>query len=833
MANDGSAPLKLKVFQASPLAYGDIPIPFMDLDEEEAVLKEALEGSNIDVTFEIATVTAFSTFLAQGNSFLHLSCHGHPNQLFIEDGYGGCHILIVGDTLTQWISAGGQRLQFVFVSACHSRSVGEAFIDAGVPYVICCEQDGHQLLDQAARIFARSFYMAVANGLALQESYEMARSTVIQSPEIQQVAGINPEKEAKKFILLRNNKVGEDIDQEDTTTTNNNNETSREEDHQKGTTTTDNIGNNENAPILKVLRNPMQGTDSKELKTLSLSESFDFRRHSAYLSRKTRKEAMDSMLEPNDASNLSMSMLRIPVPPKPFLERERVMHGILRNLFKDRQTMRLIRVAGEKGIGKVSLAKAIAHYVKKRNMWGHVLWLPIAGSMNKISPDSTFDSIRQVILEKYCKQKALLIIDTTQFSKHSMSSLCSFLDDVFEVALYVKVIVIHNDNVVIKSRKSITGFPEASLSLEPLSFEGSAFLFCHSCQYVHKWFDTMAGLLQKESDANTWLVLGKGNPARILLLAKTITKDEFKKLTRKDSYPTLIEDFKKRLEEVNEKMRAVDKRNQAHFRTAPEAMQMVLKNMLIKDLSKKSSKLTLRTQEEIIDRFVPILKKERIYRKMVRSFVRKASKGERIATIINGVTSTEKIVEDESSWVVCGQVANELYPLPSEKFEKIYDTQHPEDLSQTHPFYHQNGFKGYRSRRKIFAHRVDESDMNFFRHGSAAAAITEEAYFMAPWGTPTRVELGDFLALQYPDGLDDIYRIERTLFEGSYTDIQRASIEQSGDLRAHTDTLQTRMAQYCKQNPTFAALNGDICLHFRELLAALDQAEQKPKSGME
>ena len=147
--NKAIKPLDLTVFQASPLAVGDQPIPFLDLDEEEADLKEALQDSNIHVTFEIATVTAFSTFLAQGNSFLHLSCHGEASRLFIEDGYGGCHILTVGDTLQQWISAGGQRLQFVFISACHSRSMGEAFIDAGVPYVICCEQDEHKALCDA------------------------------------------------------------------------------------------------------------------------------------------------------------------------------------------------------------------------------------------------------------------------------------------------------------------------------------------------------------------------------------------------------------------------------------------------------------------------------------------------------------------------------------------------------------------------------------------------------------------------------------------------------------------------------------------------------------
>jgi hypothetical protein len=34
-------------------------------------------------------------------------------------------------------AGGGLKLDFVFVSACHSRKIGEAFIEAGVPHVVC------------------------------------------------------------------------------------------------------------------------------------------------------------------------------------------------------------------------------------------------------------------------------------------------------------------------------------------------------------------------------------------------------------------------------------------------------------------------------------------------------------------------------------------------------------------------------------------------------------------------------------------------------------------------------------------------------------------------
>ena len=43
----------------------------------------------------------------------------------------------LNDHLQSLLSAGGLRLDFVFVSACHSKSTGQAFVDAGVKHVVC------------------------------------------------------------------------------------------------------------------------------------------------------------------------------------------------------------------------------------------------------------------------------------------------------------------------------------------------------------------------------------------------------------------------------------------------------------------------------------------------------------------------------------------------------------------------------------------------------------------------------------------------------------------------------------------------------------------------
>jgi CHAT domain len=194
----------LTVFQAAPLVSvdhsGDIhPIHGLDFETERLVLRDALRDSQVHLAFDIATFDRLNAFLARGEGrVLHFSCHGNPNFLAIEDGWGELHDLQVED-LRGWIKAGGQSLQFVFVSACHSRTTGEAFIQAGVPHVVCCQQDDVQIRNVAAVDFARAFYHALACGKALKEAFELARQQVLNSPQLDRH---QRQVEGNKFVLL-------------------------------------------------------------------------------------------------------------------------------------------------------------------------------------------------------------------------------------------------------------------------------------------------------------------------------------------------------------------------------------------------------------------------------------------------------------------------------------------------------------------------------------------------------------------------------------------------------------------------------------------------------
>jgi len=198
--------VRMTVFQSAPLAYVDPKTgihhecPLLDFDYEARALTQALtdaaDGANVDVQFDIATTDRLSAFLAKSESrVMHLSCHGHPDYLALENGFGGMQVLRVRD-LKRFIGAGTGNLEVVFVSACHSKAAGKAFLDAGIKHVICCRQDD-KFRDEGAIEFSRGFYRALALNNTLKQAFKMAREAVRVSPLV-----LNSKVEYEKFLLL-------------------------------------------------------------------------------------------------------------------------------------------------------------------------------------------------------------------------------------------------------------------------------------------------------------------------------------------------------------------------------------------------------------------------------------------------------------------------------------------------------------------------------------------------------------------------------------------------------------------------------------------------------
>lgn len=196
----------ITVLFSAPLVWKDdrnnyYPIEILDFELEKSLLWQCFtEASrNIVLSYDNATTDRLQAARTKGCGCLHYSGHGHPTHLTFEDGTGGIHWLEV-DQLKHLILAGSESgrppFNFVFVSACHSFLAGQTFVDAGVPHVVCCQQEA-QLMDNAALSFTRAFYLALAFGRTVKESFDIGKQAVLNSPTVP-----NANVEMEKFLLL-------------------------------------------------------------------------------------------------------------------------------------------------------------------------------------------------------------------------------------------------------------------------------------------------------------------------------------------------------------------------------------------------------------------------------------------------------------------------------------------------------------------------------------------------------------------------------------------------------------------------------------------------------
>jgi hypothetical protein len=61
------------------------------------------------------------------------------------------------------IGSDGQNIQVAFISSCHSEPIGEILLNAGIPVVICVNQDS-MILNDVCVLFMRHFYTQLISG---------------------------------------------------------------------------------------------------------------------------------------------------------------------------------------------------------------------------------------------------------------------------------------------------------------------------------------------------------------------------------------------------------------------------------------------------------------------------------------------------------------------------------------------------------------------------------------------------------------------------------------------------------------------------------------------
>ena len=202
----------LFVFFAAPLALRErggtlhpagLPLPYnVERDAIMQVFKEVQRDNN--VSFGFATTDAVRSAVTMGCRALHISGHGHPSAVWFEDGLAGLQ-LVDKDSLHKLLSAGNAPTpDFVFISACHSESTAEAFLDLGVKHIVCVKVDV-QILDSLAVVFTRAFYLALLSGNTVKHAFDIGKEALSASPYVRGGAK-GAELESSKFILLPANK---------------------------------------------------------------------------------------------------------------------------------------------------------------------------------------------------------------------------------------------------------------------------------------------------------------------------------------------------------------------------------------------------------------------------------------------------------------------------------------------------------------------------------------------------------------------------------------------------------------------------------------------------
>jgi len=510
---EASADNKITVLFSAPLVFKDgsetlRPFAKLDFEMERELLWQCLKEASrdIELSFDSATHDRLLATVSKRCSCLHYSGHGNEHYLPFEDGKGGPNWFEVED-IKKLIGAqhGSVPFRFVFVSACFSGLAGETFAAAGVPHVVCCRQE-FELKDAAALAFTRQFYLALAVGHTVQESFELGCKAVRATPNLR-----DAEREMEKFILLPKD-------------------------------------GNHNVPIF----------DAKPVLHWPRSLHGSGNRSKAKVAGNARSGELGvrNMIQEDPS----------PSPPQFFLGREVDMYIVLNLLL----VKRLVSVVGDVGVGRSSLVCALCHYINERkttmNQIKHIYFVKVKQrnpnqnrvralvhrllkklveaelvSMEDFNKNSDIEALFDVICKSLKNEKALIVFDRTDLLEDSDegNEFPMLLSVLFRETRNVRVLLTARETLGIPS---IGGHVEHYYRLGPLTFANSVRLFASLCPYMHtpadrkRLFNKMvanmdeAELLPTDPGISSTVrkqfeLIGNGIPSNIEKAAFTISKD--------------------------------------------------------------------------------------------------------------------------------------------------------------------------------------------------------------------------------------------------------------------------------------------------------------------
>ena len=454
----------ITVLFSAPLVFTDDqrqlrPFKKLDFDMERELMWQCMKEASrdIELSFDNATHDRLLAAMTKRCSCLHYSGHGHQMYLPFEDGSGGPNWFKVDDIRSLIAREGAAPFKFVFVSACHSGLAGETFASAGVPHVVCCQQE-FELKDTAALAFTRQFYLSLAVGHTVKESFEQGCRAVRATPNLH-----DAESEMKKFLLLPKD-------------------------------------GNHNVPIF----NAASVSEWPKLKGTPNSRR-------SYRKSKPRTRSMFGAGTKQSELGVRNMMQEdpSPTPPQFFLGREVDMYFVLKSIL----SKRLVSVVGEQGVGRSSTVCAVCHYINERastilaiekiyfvkarqgrrgdscrsllEQLQRKLVESEAGKGETPERGADMEDVFEFICNSLKNEKALVVFDRMELLENSddeMKDFLMFLTSLFRGTKHVKVLLTGRKQL---GRPSLGGQVETPIPLGPLNYENTVRLFANLCPHLH------------------------------------------------------------------------------------------------------------------------------------------------------------------------------------------------------------------------------------------------------------------------------------------------------------------------------------------------------------
>lgn len=179
------ATLELKVLF---LAAAPLNASRLRLDQEARDMKEKIklvDKPKVTVTvnheWAVRLDQLQDILLNQRPNVLHFSGHGGGNSICFEDNLGNAADVSAAD-FAELLKLAGGEIDCVVLNACYSTDVASK-ITLPVKYVVGCDDT---IDDDAAVVFSKAFYRAMAHGENFESSFRLARNDVsIQSGSAQ------------------------------------------------------------------------------------------------------------------------------------------------------------------------------------------------------------------------------------------------------------------------------------------------------------------------------------------------------------------------------------------------------------------------------------------------------------------------------------------------------------------------------------------------------------------------------------------------------------------------------------------------------------------------